>query len=211
MPDVTPIYGLPFPESADAADVAGDMQALAERSEAVLAAGIRSSGKSIISAEQAINSTTFALAGTPDRVEEIVLPNDGLIFVLYRALAKNDTGGAGGYAAIFLDEVQLKTPAVSGAPVVSDVYIDDPDYSWLTTRPRGLHISDATTAASDGVSTGLAVSDPTTGDAALCVIEAAAGTYNVSVRFKAAASDKPITVKDRRLRVWSQAFGMPPA
>jgi hypothetical protein len=56
----------------------------------------------------------------------------------------------------------------------------------------------STSAHSSLVTTGMAWLPPIT-------IEAAAGTYDVSVRFKTSAGT--LSVKDRCLRVWSQSFG----
>ena len=202
MPDLTPIFGIPRPlATGEGADLPTAMEDQNNRIEAILAAGIRSSGKSIVAVEQSTNSGTYTELGTPDRVEDIVVPADGLLFVHYRALAKAAIG-ADAKAAIFIGSNQLKGQGIP-APVVHEVAVNDDEYQWLVTGPGGgLVYSAGNGAASDGVTTGLLA-------AGVFAIEVAAGTYDISMRFKSSGSAS-VTAKDRRLRAWSMAFGMPP-
>lgn len=200
MSDSTPIFALPFPESTDPPDGPAQIGALAEEIEDQLVAGVglRSCGKAIIDAEQSTTSTSYTLLGTPDRVQDIVLPADGLIFVHYRALVKSSSFPGFSFAALFLNGTQLKTMTAAAVPAQQRAAIDDNEYQWLTTTTGGLASAPAAGAASDGVTSGLA-------GATVCAIEAAAGSYTVSVQF--AAASPTTSAKARRLRVWSQAFG----
>jgi hypothetical protein len=201
----TPIFGLPRPDLPDAADGPGAFEDLSDRAEAVLAAGIRSSGSAVIGAEQPTSSGAYALLGTPDRVQDIVLPDDGLLFVAYQALVKGV-----GAAALFLDANQVRVAEPNVAPVVAEVAIAGTEYEVLTGAPDGLAISPGSHSGADtgiATTTGLALAFQG-GPAAICAIRADAGTYDVAVKFK--ASFGPVTAKQRQLYVWSMAFGMPP-
>lgn len=205
MPSTT-TFALPYPDGDDSPDGPTQIGALAQEVEDTLVAGtgIRSYGKSIIAAEQTTTSTTYTLLGTPDRVQNIVLPTDGLIFVSFRALAAEGLGQ--GKAAIFLGNNQLKKPnsAGGGAAVVSEASLVGNSYQWLTSAPHGLVFITGSVAATGGITTGFAFGDQA-GYGGVCAIEAAAGTYDVSVRFKA-SSGSTVYAGDRKLRVWSQAF-----
>lgn len=206
MSDTTPIYGFPFPEGTDPPNGATQIEALAQEIEDQLAAGsgLRSRGKAIISAEQGTASSSYTLLGTPDRVENLVLPTDGLIFVNYRALAG---GSLSGKAALFLNDNQVLIPALGQAPGAAEVAIQSNYYGWLQTdtgpvdglgnRP-GLIYSGGANGTVDGGGTGLNLTG-------VAVLEANAGTYSVSVRFKTASGN--LFAKDRKLRAWTQAFG----
>lgn len=172
-------------------------------------APIRSAGACIINDEQlGGGAANFALMGTPDRVSNIHLEEDGLIFVSYRALWRETDAGAGPlYAAIFLDEMQIKTLGASGAAAPqkatypSDINADRA--AWLTTASYGLRSSVLPAAASsENVTTGLAIG--VDDDSGICAIEAAEGVYDVSIRFD--GGNTGCRASRRRLRVWSQKF-----
>lgn len=221
MSDTTTNFGFPYPEGMDDADGPAAFQALAERADEVASAGIRSSGKSIIAAEQTTTSTSYTEMGTPDRVEDIVLPTDGLIFIFFQALWKNGIS-QGGRAALFLGENQLKVhdSDASGAPVVQEA-TGPVSSAYATLVALGGGLFGATVPAADltaPVGTGQILgwtTQPTgagVGPSPGVVVAADAGTYDVSVRFRnTPAVGAAVGVKERKLWVWSQAFGMPPA
>jgi hypothetical protein len=167
------------------------------------AGAIVSSRKAIIPAEETRGDTSYGPLETPDLVEGIVLPEDGLILVAYQAQWKSSVAGAG-RAAIFLGENQLKTPSgTGGAPVeqVANTHSSIADrQTILAMNTNGLHghLFGSSSDAGDSVATGQSFPFPL-----LCVF-AAAGTYDVSVRF--AATSGSVVVKNRALRVWSQRF-----
>src|ERR1044072_980378 len=73
-------------------------------------------GKSIISTTESRTNTAYGLLTTPDRVQNIVLPTDGLIFILFHATWQQAVASAA-RAAIFIGANQLVT--VSGGPTGS--------------------------------------------------------------------------------------------
>ena len=202
MPDLTPIFGLPTPlPTGEGADLPTAMTAQNERIEEVLAAGIRSSGKSIVAVEQNTSSGTYAELGTPDRVEDIVLPANGLILVRFQAEVKGNVAddptayGVG----LFLDATQAKNAL--GAALEITPTQPGSSFSLIASGPTGL------------VNAGVVTSSVTTGQvvsAGVLALTAAADTYDVSLRFKLGGNSTVVTVKNRKLWVTSMAFGMPP-
>ncbi len=169
-------------------------------------------GKSIIATEETRNSTSFGLMATPDRVSGITLPTDGLIFVAYQALWK--TSGQG-QAAIFLNSNQVKIRPAYGAGATAPIAglatteAEANEYEGLASGGSGL-IGSPSAGAGDpqtsDVATGQVVGIlggvfPPGGPA--CIF-AAAGTYDVSVQFKASAGT--VTAKERKLWVWTLGF-----
>jgi hypothetical protein len=184
------------------------------------AAGLNGSGtrrgKCIVDTAETRTNAAYGTLTTPDQVSNIVLPTDGLLFIAYRARWSETVLGAA-RAAIFLGSNQLKTPplsniAVDTAPIVQEASVLGATVNKirpLTTSPQGL-----TAQASGGnghytgdVTTGMSLGFEQTGGDQVggpCVVFAAAGTYNVSVQFKASSGD--VTARDRRLLVWSMGF-----
>lgn len=169
-------------------------------------------GKSIVATEQSRANAAYGLLTTPDRVQNVVLPTDGLIFVHFQALWKASEADKGA-AALFIGENQLRNPRANGEPVVNEAGLVNgkvsTKFSPLVSNPTGLFTAGSGVSDSTLVTTGLAgfydgvtFNNPA---GAICVIEAAAGTYDISVRFKATSGS--VTVKERKLRVWTAAFG----
>lgn len=174
-------------------------------------------GKSIVATEEARTNTAYGLMATPDRVQNVVLPTDGLIFVAYQAAWKESVDNAA-KAAIFLGSNQLKVADINNpGPAVSEASVNTGaggvgQYVSLASDPAGLTAgSDVLFTYVNDVTTGQAigVTQPTTAGFAnrsggVCTVFAAAGTYDISVQFK--ASSGSVTVKNRRLWCWTQAF-----
>lgn len=172
-------------------------------------------GKSIIASTESRTNVAYGTLTTPDQVSGIVLPTDGLIFVAYHATWQESVQSAAA-AAIFIGATQLKRATETGAPGVDETShgatpaaTDRP----LTTYPYGLSSWAGVSAAYGGdVTTGQVVgsADSTLSSNAnnrfgVCgPIFAAAGTYTVSVQFK--ASSGSVTAKNRRLWVWTLGF-----
>jgi hypothetical protein len=168
-------------------------------------------GKSIISTSETRTNAAYGTLTTPDQVAGIVLPADGLLMVAYSAVAKCSVANAARWA-IFLNGVQLKhSDGSSTAPVVQEADVNAlangaATFALLGTGPRG---------AVDGAqSPADYTADVTTGQVAAAggnamsggpvAIKAAAGTYTVDIRFKSTSGI--VTVKNRELRVWTEAF-----
>jgi hypothetical protein len=116
-------------------------------------------GKSIIATTEGRTNVAFGLLTTPDRVQNIVLPTDGLICVAYKALW--DGGNGNGRAAIFIGANQLKvaendSPA-AGAPVTQAAVGFGSMYKHLHTAPFGITSFDANINDSTDVTTGQVV------------------------------------------------------
>lgn len=182
----------------------------------VQAAGLNSGGtvrrgKSIIVTEETRTNTAYGLMTTPDRVQGIVLPTDGLICVAYQAMFKSTITGGSGKAAIFLGANQLKAPiAATAAPGVQEASSNNSAanvYRPLSSYYGGLIGDHDATAYTGDVTTGQIVggeNNTAQPQGGVCTIFAAAGTYDISVQFKDAAGT--VSVKGRSLWVWTLGF-----
>lgn len=163
-------------------------------------------GKSQIATTEVISSASYTTATTPDHVNNIVLPANGLIVVGFQALWQNSVAGAA-RAAIFLGSNQLKIASTTGAPVVAEATgpTDVTDDNPISTYSGGLISSSTGAGSSTEVTTGQVVgaySDA--GAGGVCYIFANVGTYIVSVQYKSATGT--VTVKNRHLWVWTVNF-----
>lgn len=175
----------------------------------VSANGVVARGKAIIATEESRTNTAFGLLTTPDRVQNIVLGTDGLICVAYQALWKSDVASAGA-ASIFVGANQVK---MSGNNNTYPLAFNNTTgttvntYGALASDPRyGLIGANGATATGSHVTTGQLVSASTTtlAHGGVAVIFAAAGTYDVSIQYK--ASSGTVTAKERKLWVWTLGF-----
>lgn len=184
--------------------------------------GQKGRGPSIIPTTGTRTNTAYGqLSDGPDQVSGIVLPTNGLIAVAYQATWQESVDNAA-RAAIFIGANQLKIGATNvAAPVVQDAANDmtiNTD-AVLATGPGGLQGFGAAFAAAaygGDVTTGQVIGNamyqanqtgggpggsPMGGPV---YIFAAAGTYTVSVQFK--ASSGTVTAKNRKLWVWTVGF-----
>jgi hypothetical protein len=160
-------------------------------------------GVSNISTTETVNSAAYALAPTPDRVQNIILPTDGLLQVGFVGLWKA-TAAATYNAAIFIGANQLKAPntASGGAPLVQEaqaVTAGSTGMSYLTSTRYGLGGAMVVGADASTVTTGLSLWNTALGEGGLCWIWANAGTYDISVQYKNSAGS--FSIKERRLWV----------
>lgn len=195
--------------------------------------GQQDQGKSIIATSESRTNVAYGLLTTPDRVQNVVMPTDGLIAVLYQATWQESVNGAA-RAAIFIGANQQTINAISGPLAVAAATTaagggtDHP----LVSHPGGLGSLGSAAASGADVTTGQAVGLVAYGGTAVplgvelggtvyqgvapdathaylyggpCYIFAAAGTYDVSVQFKATSGS--VTAKNRKLWVWSRYFG----
>lgn len=191
-------------------------------------------GKTIIATTESRTNTAYGTLTTPDQVASIVMPTDGLIYVVYQATWQASVAGAA-KAAIFVGANQLKV--ASGAGLVTQAAVEGSGSTGvdrpLASFPFGLigsqgaaYAGDATTGQVCGVApfysagyygalyelgsqqfdaSSSAGAAPTgAGAGGPCVLFAAAGTYTISVQFK--SSSGSVTAKNRKLWVWSMAF-----
>lgn len=167
--------------------------------------------------EETTTSTSYVSLG--DEVASVVLPTDGLLFVMYRALWKLTGASNPGSVALFLGSNQLKLvgdeaapgevglslPAAGDnyAPVATSGQVGDDGGAFQALDSETADSSLVTTGSLIGLSGGagrLGVGEP-------LVIDAAAGTYTVSVRFKVnATAGGTLSVKQRKLWVWTLGF-----
>lgn len=188
-----------------------------------LALGPGGRGKCVIAASEARANTAFGTLTTPDQITGIVMPTDGLVLVGYEAQVKETVADAA-RAAIFLGSNQTVAPAqsstspvaiaarsnagVAGAffPVVScpsglvaGTPVDGSTNTGFATTGQALAIG-STVTRGEANTTSLAGPAFAGG---FCVIEAAAGTYTVSVQYRATSGT--VTAQNRKL--WVLAIG----
>lgn len=172
---------------------------------------VGSRGKSIIATSESRTNTAYGMLTTPDRVQNVVLPTDGLILVAFQALWQQSIGGTA-KAAIFLGANQLRfASTVSGTNQLAEAQMgsgsatDVPLFSYA----GGLFGSAQSANAATDVTTGQIVGGEISSTAGVlgggfCAIFAAAGTYDVSVQFK--ASSGSVTARNRKLWVRALTF-----
>lgn len=172
-------------------------------------------GASIIATTESRTNVAFGTLTTPDQVTGIVLPANGLICVLYQATWQESVSAAAS-AGIFVGATQAKravadnvAPQASIPVLGGTVATDTP----LVTMPNGLtsfpmtagaYTGDVTTGQIAGYSSEANLDYPTLSAAGPCYIFAAAGTYTISIQFK--ASSGSVTAKNRKLWVWTTGF-----
>jgi len=149
----------------------------------------------IIATEQTRENVAFGTLTTADEVKSVVLPENGLIAIGYVAKWKSSVSEAG-KAAVFIGANQLKT---SPEAAVQEATTSGTSFLTLGTAATGLTSSTGATAFT---TTGQTLASSTGAAAAtggLCYVFAAAGTYNISIQFKATSGS--VTAKERKLWV----------
>lgn len=145
----------------------------------------------IIATEESRTNTEFGTLTTADEITGVVLPENGLIVVGYMALLKQSVSEAA-RAAIFVGANQLKRGA-GGAPAVQEnLGISGIGFHNLEVGANGIVLQ--ANGAEAQVTTGML-------NGGGCSIFAAAGTYTISVRFKATSGS--VTAKERKLWVYT--------
>lgn len=150
---------------------------------------------SVITTEQSRENTAFGTLTTPDEVE-VVLPTNGLVAVGFQALWQSSVSAAGS-AALFVGGAQLKTVS-TGVPTVQEAITTGTGLNVVTSSVTGFVSSSGPTSF---VTTGLLLSaGGSPGGGGPLYFFAAAGTYKLTMQFK--ASSGKITVKERKLWAW---------
>lgn len=187
---------------------------LAELAGLSIDAGTVRRGKSIIATEESRTNTAYGTLTTPDQVANVVLPTDGLIVVSYQALWKQSVLGAA-RATIFIGSNQAKLAGLNAVPSAQECQLGSggsanfyaPLHTGMGAAGVGL-ISPLNPGANAGpdVSTGQFIGHSGAGDVfgGDVSVFATAGTYTVSVQFK--ASSGSVTAKDRKLWVEAKAY-----
>ena len=189
-----------------------------------MGAGSGLRGKSIIPAEESRTGTGYGMLPTPDRVPGLTLPQDGLFVVRFDAKVKSSVAGAG-RVALHLNETQLRTRTngqlaqIESAPTRAT---EPGTFCTVLTTSFGLVSSLAGVGITPDVTTGqtwgISYAEPftmrydiqntireVTGLATgVCLIWAAAGIYDISVRYL--ASSGSISAKERKLLVSTEGF-----
>lgn len=176
-------------------------------------------GKFSQAAAETRTNTVFGTLGTPDQVTNLVLPTDGLIFVLYHALWQESVVNTA-RAGIHLNGTLVNTSymnAASGGQLASiNATSGTAKYQPLLTSAGGLVSIPVQSAmavtgnATESLPQIVGGSDPAVANYSInpyggvTAIAAAAGTYTVDIRFRSSSGD--VTVKNRHLWVWTQGF-----
>lgn len=199
-----------------------DQENLSPALQAIL--DLSSRGKCIVATEEVRSDTAFGTLTTPDIVEDVVVPSGALVLGTYQAMWKESVTDAG-RAALFVNSTQVQMANAFGAP--AGVYATTGGtantYQPLASFPGGLvsgvvggaHTGDVTTGQLVGVSasgafpgevySGTNTVSPAIPVGGIFVIDnLAAGTYDISVQFRSTSGS--VTAKERRLKVWVEAF-----
>jgi hypothetical protein len=151
----------------------------------------------IITAEQSREGTSFATLSTADEIKNIVLPPNGLIQIFFVAKVKSSVSSAGQVTA-FLGSNQILQS--NNAPVFA--YTNSIEYASIGTSPGGLQtVNNSAPWVTTGQTLGRSEAYP--GGGGPMTSFAAAGTYNLTIQYK--ASSGSVTAKERKL--WAIVFG----
>lgn len=162
----------------------------------------------IILTEQSTSSTSFVTLSTPDEITGVVVPSNGVIFLLYQAVCKSSVKN-GGQVTIFLNSTEVKTAAPGfAAPAGVSIQLVSPAniFNPISSSPVGglarvepLTETGYTGDVTTGQVFGVFPPTPQTTPSGPCQIFVNEGTYNVSIKWK--ASSGSVTAKERRLLV----------
>lgn len=175
-------------------------------------------GKSIIATAETRTNTAYGLMTTPDRVQNVVLPADGLLYVSYVATVRESVEDAA-RAAVFIGATQCTLAApgngslntVDSGRIRADQGAGAGVMDFYMPTPVSVAGASYTLGNFVGLATGtilgrnaVTVTGDVTHYLGFAAIYAAAGTYDVSVQYK--ASSGSVTAKDRKLWVLTQGF-----
>jgi hypothetical protein len=184
-------------------------------------------GVSIIAATESRTNVAYGTLTTPDQVSGIVLPTNGKIRIAYQATWQESVAGAA-RAAIFIGAVQQKVAMDTAPGAVAaltngvSANIDQPLFTTATGLASEAAGGLGPSAYGGDVTTGQAIGFGSTGNVRIgqefngvpystfagplggpVEIFAVAGTYIISVQFK--ASSGSVTAKNRKL--WVETVG----
>lgn len=158
----------------------------------------------VIATEEGRTNTAFGTLTTADEISGVVVPENGLILVGYQARWKSSVAGAG-RSALFLGANQLQKNEITAQAAVETSTPAGTNFVSLSSSANGgLEGTTAQTTFGTPATTGTLVGvGGTTGNGGMATIWAAAGTYAISVQFKATSGT--VTAKERRL--WVAVLG----
>lgn len=172
----------------------------------------------VIATEESTASPIFTTLATPDRITNVVLPENGLIAIGYQAswkYTKEEVAGSRCNAAIFIGANQLRAAIGGGNPAVQEASIGSEvnHFRPLSSCAYGLVGGRASGAGDEAqVTTGQAIGiqgESSWGERPImggfCYVFAAAGTYDISVKFQGGDEGGSVTAKSRRL--WVAVLG----
>ena len=204
---------------ADGAVTADKIAAAAAEDVGLSQTGYVRRGATEIAGSEARANTAYGKLATPDEVSNVVLPSAGLIFVVYHALWQESVVGAA-RAAIFVESTQLNTASIDSAAAAQEARTNVSSGTGknlpLISCPGGLMSNPNTGAfapssnATESLPQIAGGVDPRIAGysfqpyGGVCAIMAAAGTYDVSVQFKATSGT--VTASKRHLWVWTLGF-----
>lgn len=148
-----------------------------------------------IAKEETRENTAFGTLPTADLIKEVKVGEKGLIRIGYSARFKSSVSGAG-KAAIFLGANQLKL-FTNEAKVVSASTTGTVFRQLSSATTTGLAANTASEATGTDSTTGQLLS--TSFEGGMAELWLAAGTYDVSIQFKATSGS--VSAKERRLWV----------
>ena len=157
----------------------------------------------LINTEESRTNTAFGTLTTPDEIPGVVVPENGLLVVGYVATVKSSVASAG-KVALFLGANQAKSVLEpTGAPAGQETTVSGTGFQLLFSSGGGFVTAGSergTSQVSTGQFIGTSISGPQGG---LAVLFAAAGTYAISVQYRATSGS--ITAKERKL--WAYVIG----
>jgi len=154
---------------------------------------IRWQTASVVATEETRENVAFGTLTTADEIKSVVLPTSGIIFLQFAALIKSSVAAAG-RAAVFLGANQLKKTATT-TPEVAEEATAGTGFTTFSASSSGLN---NTLQGTSFVTTGQTIGG------AGAYIFAAAGTYNISIQYRATSGS--ITAKERKL--WVGVMGV---
>lgn len=179
----------------------GNIDATNLKAEGVTAESLATVKSSIVTTEQTREGASYGKLTTPDEVL-VTMRSNGLIAIGFQARWAESVQGAA-RASIFIGSNQLKVDLLNVPTAQETMHAEGTGsintFRTLASCAEGLRSISNIGPGAEDVTTGQVL-----GQAAFagpCFVFAAAGTYGVSVQFK--ASSGKVTAKQRKLWVWS--------
>lgn len=172
-----------------------------------LGLGATRRGVKVTATQESRTNTAYGTLTTADTVT-VTVPTNGLIFVQFSAQVLMGTASATGNVGLFVGATQARTvlPAVAThQPLEDNGGGISPDWDYVFTSPGAVDQASGSifwSNVSGGDATDPGVTPNAIGQP--IAIDVPAGTYAVSVQFK--ASSGSISARNRKLRVWTMGF-----
>jgi hypothetical protein len=153
----------------------------------------------VINTEESRTSTAYGTMATADEITGVVVPANGVVMITYEAIVKSSVSEAG-VVSLFIGANQIAIPG----PSLENCFV-----GTKVSEAFGRIYTSPTQAISGNLGQfgfGSATTVLTTGRVInpIQILDVAAGTYTVSVKFKATSGS--VTAKERVLRVEVHGF-----